>query len=97
MLIFYFLITFISELFLYLLFFRKNFLQTLFYCFLINLLSWPLAQLFNGLFPACFLVVELCVVFIEFSLIFLLFQTSLRRALLVSFLANLLSACLSFL
>lgn len=89
--IIYFVLTFVIEFFVVYFFIRKDYLKVLFYVFLINLFTWPLANLFYG-FGANFYFIEFCVFLAESVLIMLLFQVKYKKALLISFIANLLTA-----
>jgi len=94
--VFYFFITFLLEFIVLSLFLRKGYFAVFLYVFLINLFTWPLANLAYGL-GVNFFLVELCVVFAESVLIMLLFRLVFRKSLLISFLANGLSALAGFL
>jgi hypothetical protein len=85
-----FILTFAVEFFVLLAFFRKKPLLILFYCFLINLFSWPIANLVYD-FCNNLLIVEIGVVLVESVLAMFLFKTKYYLALLVSFMANLVS------
>ncbi len=89
-----FLLTFIIELIIYFIFIRDKKLNIVLYCLLINLFTWPLANLIYG-FWANFWLIELCVFLIEFILIKILFNISWKRAITISLIANLISASLS--
>lgn len=89
------LITFIIELIVYFIFIRDKKLKIIYYCFLINLFTWPLANILYGFFQHFYLI-EILVVLIEWILIFLLFKINWRKGLLISFLANVITAGLSF-
>ncbi len=91
----YFFLTFFVELFIVHLFVKKKFKRTFLYVLLINLFTWPLASLFVGL-GVNFFLVEVCVVFVESILVMLLFRLGFEKSLLVSFLANGLSALSGF-
>lgn len=89
--------TFIIELVIVWLFLRKQskFFDIAGFVFLINLFTWPLAQLFYGE-SANFFIVEIMVVLVESLLIRLLFKLGYWKSLLISFVANLVSAFFGF-
>ena len=93
-----FLLTFISESIVIWLFLRKKnkLLGIILFTFLINLFTWPLAQLLYGE-GINFFVMEIAVVFVESLLIMLLFKLGYWKALLISFAANLVSASFGWL
>lgn len=94
-LLFYFLLTAIIEFVIVFLIIRKNFLKILFYVLLINLFTWPLANLFFGL-EFNFFIIELGVIFTESILIMLLFQIRYKKAILISLFVNIITALISF-
>ncbi len=83
--------TLILEYFVYVIFFRKNYLKLLFYVLLINAISWPIANLLLEL-PMLFLIVEILVVLIEFPLIKGLTESIWKKALVISIIANILTS-----
>lgn len=89
--LFYFLITFLLEFLIVLLFLRKNFFEISSRVFLINLFTWPLANLAYGS-GFNFYVVEFCVFVVEAILLMSLLEVKFVRALLISLVANLLTA-----
>jgi hypothetical protein len=92
-----FLITFLIELIIYFIAFKneKN-MKIVFYCFLINSFTWPLANFFYSLF-GFFYIIELGIILIEILLIILLFKTNWKKALLVSLIANITTASIGLL
>lgn len=93
----WFILTFISELAIVWLFLRKKnkLLEIVLFILLINLFTWPLAQLFYGE-GVNFFVVEIFVMLTESILIMLLFKIRYWKSLFISFVANLVSALLGF-
>ena len=93
-----FILTVILEFFVLWAFFRKNLsVRTIFYfCFLINLFTWPLANLIYGFYNNLY-VIEAGVFLVESILVMLLFRINYLKALLISFVANLISALVGFL
>ncbi len=89
-LILLFLLTFAVELIIYFIF-LKNWKEIILYCFLINLFTWPLANLSYGFF-GMFWIIEFVVFLVEAVLIKLLFKIGWKKAFIVSFIANLLTA-----
>jgi uncharacterized membrane protein len=83
--------TIFLELFVLLIFFRKNKLVTFTYCVLINLFSWPLANLFFEIYSNL-LVIELGVIIVESFFIMALFESRHFKAFLISLLSNSVSA-----
>ena len=86
-----FLLTFIIELIIFYLFIRKKYFRTAFYVLLINLFTWPLANLAYGFWNHLFFI-EIGVFIVEGFLILLLFNLGWKKAFLISFIANLISA-----
>ncbi len=86
-----FVLTLAIEFLIVLAFLRKNPAEIFYLCFLINLFSWPIANLVYGFYGG-FYVIELVVILVESVLIMLLFRVGYWKALVVSFLANLVSA-----
>jgi len=86
-----FLLTFLIELAIFWIFIRKNHGETLFYVLLINAFTWPLANLIYG-FWQDFILIELGVFIAEGFLIALLFELDYKKAFLLSFVANFISA-----
>jgi len=91
-----FLITIAVEFFVLWLFFRKSFsaLQIFYLCFLINLLSWPLANLIYEIYNNWF-VIEFGVFVVEFVMIILLFRARWWKAILASLVGNLATALIA--
>lgn len=87
---------------------RKKPLLIFLFCVLINTFTQPLATVlyeyllvdfaFTSVLPEqiSFIIVEICVVFIESVLIMLLFKFKYLKSLLISVVANLITAILSF-
>jgi hypothetical protein len=91
----YFFLTVIIEMIIVRMFFRKNSGRIFFYVFLINLITWPIANiLYATLFgnAYAFVVIEAGVVATETFLLKILVQTTCKRAFLVSLTANAASA-----
>jgi len=86
-----FLLTFIIELIIFYLFFRKNYLKTAFYVLFINLFTWPIANLIYSVWPFLFFI-EMGVLIIEGFFIMLLFKFNWKKAFLISFVANFISS-----
>lgn len=91
-----FLLTFLIELIIVLIFIRAGFWRVFFYVFLINLFSWPIAQLIYGEF-GFYLLTELGVILVEGILIMFLFEVRFWKGLLVGFIANSISMAFGFL
>lgn len=91
-----FLITFIAELAIYLIFIKEKKSKIILYCFLINLFTWPLANIIYRIY-GLFLAIESGVFLAEWALIFLMFKIDWKKAGLVSFIANLITAILGLL
>lgn len=92
-------LTIILEFIVYAIWFRKDFLKVASYCILINLLTVPLANLFYGILflsqnPWVILIIEIMVILVEILLIALLFNMKYWKALILSFIANLISTIL---
>jgi len=90
-------ITIIIEFTIYWIIIRKKLLNLFFYSVLINSLTLPIANygyshIFNN-----FYVMELLVIFAESVLIFLLAKKTYTRSLLISFIANFITAMLGLL
>lgn len=86
-----FILTFLIELIIFYIFLRRDYIKTAGYVLLINLFSWPLANLFYNSFNHL-LVVELGVFIVEGFLIMLLFEFSWKKSFLLSLVANFISA-----
>lgn len=91
-----FILTFAIEFAIFCLFLKKNYLQTFFYVFLINAFTWPLANLAYD-FWRNFYLIELGVFVVEGFLIKLLFKMNYKKAFLISFIANFVSALAGYL
>jgi len=90
-----FLLTFILETIVYLIFIRDKKIKIILYCFLINAFTWPLANFFYS-FLGMFYLIEFLVFVIEGFLVFELFNLSYKKAFLISFLSNLITAYIGF-
>lgn len=84
-----FLLTWIIEYLIILSFLKENKLKILLCSLLINLFTWPLAQLFASY--TNILIIEVSVFFIESIFLKYLFNLKLSKAILISFVANLAS------
>ena len=71
---------------------KRNALNLVFYSVLINSLTLPLAQFLYLYFLDNLLIMEALVVLVEVPLVYLLLRVTLRQALYLSVLANLVSA-----
>ncbi|MDO8517325.1 MAG: hypothetical protein Q7S33_04320 [Nanoarchaeota archaeon] len=92
-----FLSTFFIELIVYFTLIKKEVKENIIlYCFLINAFTWPLANLFYGFFNL-FWIIELGVFLVEFVLIKSLFRIEWKKALLISFIANLITTFIGYL
>ncbi len=99
-------ITLAVEYIIYLIFIRTKPLQILFYAILINCLTHPIAyfvysQLIDNysiasFFNIYFFIIEIIVFLTEIFLVMLLFKIKFKKAVLISFTANLVTAVLSF-
>ena len=74
---------------------KKNFRLVALYVFLINLITWPIAEFLLSQNSNIFILIEAGVILVESILIMFLFKIEYRRALLISFLANLATMLLS--
>jgi hypothetical protein len=90
---FYLIFTIIIEFIVYIIAIRKNIMLLFAYCLLINLVSWPLANLFYGV-SGLFWIIEICVFTIESILIKYLVNINWKKAIIISFIANLITAIL---
>jgi hypothetical protein len=92
-----FFLTVLIEFFILWLFFRKDFgfLKIFYLCFLINLFSWPLANLIYGVYDS-WLVIELGVFVAESALVLVLFKCKLWKAVLAALVANFITALIGF-
>lgn len=88
---FYLAITIVIEFIAYAVTIRKKIPFLLFYCILVNLFTWPLANLFYGVL-GLFFIIELCVFAVESVLIKYLLDISWKKAMIISFIANLITA-----
>jgi len=88
--IYFFLIGFILEFVVVYLFLKKDFLKVLGFVLLINLFTWPIANLLYGFNWNVYLI-EIGVVIVEGFLIMELFKIDSKKSLLISFVANLIS------
>jgi len=89
-LFFYLIFTIILEFIVYIITIRKKTILLLIYCFLINLFSWPLANLFYGIY-GLFWAIEIGVFITESVLVKYLLNISWKKAIIVSFIANLIT------
>jgi len=90
-----FILTFFIEFIIILLILKKDLKKILFYVFLINLFTWPLANLAFS-YSLNFYFIELIVILVESILITLLLKLKYVKSLLISFLANFVTALISF-
>ena len=94
-----FVLTFLIEYFIVWIFLRKQFkkekLKLLGFVFLINLFTWPIANWAYYCW-GYFWPVEFSVIFVESILIKLLMDVKIKKALLISFVVNIVTALLSF-
>jgi hypothetical protein len=88
-------LTIIIEYIIYAIAIRKNFGWLFIYALLINLFTWPLANLIYD-WTGMFWLIEFFVFLIEFVLIMLLVRLKWWKALLISLIANLITALISF-
>lgn len=89
--VFYLILTIIIEYIVYAIIIRKKFKLLLIYCILINLVTWPLANIFYGV-SGLFWIIELGVFAIESVLIKYLVDITWKKAIILSFVANLITA-----
>jgi hypothetical protein len=89
--LFYLSITIFIEFIIYAIVIRKNIPSLFIYCLLINLVTWPLANLFYSFFGV-FLIIELCVFAVESILIKYIVDISWKKAAIISLIANLITA-----
>jgi hypothetical protein len=94
--LFYLFFTIIIEFIVYIISIKKNILNLLLYSLLINLVSWPLAILFYDLF-GLFWIIEIEVFILESVLIKYLVEISWKKAIFISFIANLITALIGLL
>ncbi len=94
--LFYLFLTIIIEFIVYIIAIRKNFLSLFAYCLLINLVTWPLAILFYGL-SGLFWIIEIGVFILEGALIKYLIEISWKKAIILSFITNLITALIGLL
>jgi len=95
-LIWYFILTFISDLIIISIILKKFKLINAVYIILINLFTWPLANLFYGE-GLNYLITETLVVITESLLILLMFKIKYLKSLIISLVGNTISASLIFL
>ena len=88
-------VTILIEFFIYSLFLRKNYLKLLGYSILINGLTNPLANLIFNM-AGLVLLIEILVFVVEIFLIKYLFRIKYLKAILISFIANLISFLIGF-
>jgi len=92
-------ITIIFEFLVYSIFIKKDYPKLILFALLINCFTWPLAMLlfgFSGTMLSLFLI-EIVVFITEGILIKKLFKIGYKKALFISFIANLITASLGFL
>lgn len=94
--LFYLFFTIIIEFIVYIISIKKNILNLLLYSLLINLVSWPLAILLYDLF-GLFWIIEIGVFILESVLIKYLVEISWKKAIFISFIANLITALIGLL
>jgi hypothetical protein len=94
-LLFYLISTIIIEFIVYIIAIKKKAAFLFIYCLLINLITWPLANLLYGLF-GLFLIIEICVFVIESILIKYLIDINWKKAIIISLIANLITAVMGF-
>jgi len=92
---FYLILTILIEFIVYVIAIRKNIMPLLFYCILINLVTWPLANLFYSIF-GMFWIIEICVFAIESILIKSLLKMGWKKAIIISLIANLITALIAW-
>ena len=92
--LFTFIITILLESFIYLIWFRKNLGKVLLYALLINAFTWPLASMVFGM-GINFILIEVCVFITELLLIKYLFEMKFWKAIILSFIANLLTTIIA--
>jgi len=88
--------TIIIEFFILWIFIRKKPLRIFFYTALINLFTLPIANYIYQNILNNFLLIELGIFLIEWILIMVLFEIKYYRAMLISFIANFITAAISF-
>ena len=93
---FAFFLTFILEFIILLLLTKRSWKELLLYVLLINLVTWPLANL-AYYFGGNFYLIEINVILAEGLLLMLLLRKSYAYSLGLSFIANLITALMSFL
>ena len=69
--------------------------KVLLYTFLINLFTWPIANIIFGI-GVNFFIIELIVIFVESFLIMLLFKTSLCKSFSASLVANIITSLMTY-
>jgi hypothetical protein len=94
--LFAFFITFVLEFTIILLITKMSWKELFLYVLLINLFTWPLANL-AYYFGGNFYLIEINVILLEGLLLMLLLRKSYASSLGLSFIANLITALLSFL
>lgn len=88
--------TIIIEFIVYVIAIRKNIKNLLLYAVLINAFTLPIAYVISGILGSLFLfLIEFFVFLIEFVLIMLLFRIKWWKALVISFIANLITTIIS--
>jgi hypothetical protein len=88
---FYLAVTIIIEFIVYIIAIRKNIALLFLYCILINAVTWPLANIFYDI-SGLFWIIEIFVFALECILIKYLMNISWKRAIILSLIANLITA-----
>lgn len=88
-------LTIITEFLVNALLLRQNIGKVLFYTFLINLLTWPVAKIILDM-GMNFYLLETLIIIIESILIMLLFEARITKAMFVSLIGNGITALMSF-
>lgn len=88
-------LTFLIELGIYFIFIKDKKVKIVLYCLLVNSITWPLANLLYESVNS-FLLIEFLVFACESALIFYLFEIKLKKAILISLVANLITASIGF-
>jgi len=89
-------LTILLEYAVYVLFFKKINWESAGYCLLINSVTLPLAN-FAYIFLERFYIIELCVFLTEIFLIKILFKSSWKKSMIISFTANFITMLLGIL
>ncbi len=78
-------------------FIRKKYISIFLYSALINCFTWPIANYFYGGNFSNFIIIEMAVFLVEGVLIKLLFEINYKKAFLIAFVANIVTAFMTFL